>query len=211
MKRPHAFQAGSESSALISAIDLVAETVLMAGATVPEWMQGRSFLRKDSKPRRYIHTAADRFGDLEMCSRAVRTDRFKYIRNFKTPGSVNECTTAYRRSTHPIYHLLNIMGEKNQLSPVQAQLLKPLAEEELYDLENDPYETVNLIGNTSFQKVHGELKKQMEEWIKISEDKGLEPDSEALIKHFKQYRVTTFEKRAKSIQKMKSEVEKHFE
>ena len=51
----------------------------------------------------------------------------------------------------------------------------------------------------------------MEEWIKISEDKGLEPDSEALIKHFKQYRVTTFEKRAKSIQKMKSEVEKHFE
>jgi N-sulfoglucosamine sulfohydrolase len=210
LKRPHAFQAGSESSALISAIDLVAETVLMAGASVPEWMQGRSFLRKDSKPRRYIHTAADRFGDLEMCSRAVRTDRFKYIRNFKTPGSVNECTTAYRRSTHPIYHLLNIMGEKNQLSPVQAQLLKPLAEEELYDLENDPYETVNLIGKASFEKVHGELKKRMEEWIETSEDKGLEPDSEALIQHFKQYRVTTYEKRAESIQKMKSEVEKHF-
>lgn len=211
VKRPHGYQSGHENSALISAIDLVAETVLMSGGSVPEWMQGRSFLRKDSKPRRYIHTAADRFGDIDMCSRAVRTDRYKYIRNFKTPGSINECTTAYRRSTHPIYHLLNIMGEKDLLSPVQAQLLKPLAAEELYDLENDPYETVNLIGEASFEKVHEELKNQMQEWIKISGDKGLEKDSDALVEHFKQYRITTFEKRAESIQRMRSSVEKHFE
>ena len=210
LKLPHAYQAGSESSALISAIDLVAETVLMAGASVPEWMQGRSFLRKDSTPRQYIHTAADRFGDLDMCSRAVRTDRFKYIRNYKTPGSINECTTAYRRSTHPIYHLLNIMGERDLLSSAQAQLLKPIAVEELYDLENDPYETVNLIGKAGFENVHEELKKRMEKWIEASEDKGLEKDSDALVEHFKQYRITTFEKRAESIQRMKSSVEKHF-
>lgn len=211
VKRPHGYQTGSESSALVSAIDLVAETVLMAGGTIPEWMQGRSFLRKNSKQRHYIHTAADRIGDVDTCSRAVRTDRFKYIRNYKTPASINECTTAYRRAAHPIYHLLNIMGERGLLNPVQALLLKPLASEELYDLDNDPYETVNLIGNEDFDKAQRELESQMAEWIEFSKDKGLEKDSDAIVAHFKEYGITTFRKRAKSIRRMQSSVEKHFE
>ena len=211
VKRPHGYRAGSESPALISAVDLVAETVLMAGGTIPEWMQGRSFLRKGSRPRQYIHTAADRFGDVDACSRAVRTDRFKYIRNYKQPGSINECTTAYRRSTHPIYHLLNIMGEKNLLNPVQAQLLKPMAAEELYDLEHDPYETVNLADNKEFDVVRNELKERMAEWIELSKDRGLEKDSDAIVEHFKEYGVITFKKRADSIQRMQSSVEQHFE
>jgi len=211
MTKPKGYQAGKTNTKLLSAIDLVAETVLMAGGKVPDWMQGRSFLREDSKPRNYIHTAADRFGDVDTCSRAVRTDRFKYIRNFKTHGSINEFTTAYRRATHPIYHLLNIMGEKNLLTPVQSQLLKPLAEEELYDLENDPYETVNLIGNREFDRVYKELKDRMMQWIKSSKDKGIEKDSDAIVEHFQAYGISTFKKRAKSIQSRRRSVEEHFE
>jgi len=211
VKRPHGYQPGKVNSKLLSAIDLVAETVLMAGGKIPDWMQGGSFLREDSRPRRYIHTAADRFGDVDTCSRAVRTDRFKYIRNFKTPGSINECTTAYRRAAHPIHHLLNIMGEKNLLTPVQAQLLKPLAQEELYDLDKDPYETVNLIGNEDFDAIHKELKDRMMQWIRSSKDKGLEKDSDAIVEHFKAYGVSTFKKKARSIQSRRKSVEKHFE
>jgi N-sulfoglucosamine sulfohydrolase len=210
LKKPDGYQAGKNNSKLLSSIDLVAETVLMGGGTIPDWMQGRSFLQKDSKPRQYIHTAVDRIGNIDSCSRAVRTDSFKYIRNFKRPGSINECTTEYRRSTHPIYHLLNIMGEKGLLTPVQAQLLKPLAEEELYDLENDPYETVNLIGNKEFATVHKELKDKMSEWIKLSKDKGLEKDSDAIVQHYKKYGITTKKMRAKKIQKTRLSVEKHF-
>ncbi len=211
MKQPVGYQTGKENSELLSAIDLVAETILMAGGTIPDWMQGRSFLQKDSKPRQYIHTAADRLGNIATCSRAVRSDRFKYIRNFKKPGSINECTTAYRRATHPIYHLLNIMDEKNLLTPVQAQLLKPLADEELYDLVNDPHETVNLIGNKEFAAVHKELKERMAKWIESSKDKGLEKDSDAIVEHFRKYGKKTMKSRAQSIQKMRSSVEKHFE
>ena len=57
------------------------------------------------------------------------------------------------------------MGEKNLLTPVQAKLLTPLESEELYDIENDPYETVNLIGKTSFEKVQHQLKRQLEDWL----------------------------------------------
>ncbi len=210
VKKPDGYQAGEENSELLSAIDLVAETVLMAGGTIPDWMQGRSFLQKDSRPRQYIHTAVDRIGNIDSCSRAVRTDKFKYIWNVKRPGSINECTTSYRRAAHPIYHLLNIMGKRNLLTPVQAQLLEPLAEEELYDIENDPYETVNLIGNEAYDAVHKELKDRMSEWIESSHDKGLEKDSDAIVKHFKAYGIKTRKSKAKSIQRTRSSVEKHF-
>ena len=103
------------------------------------------------------------------------------------------------------------MGEKNLLTPVQAKLLMPLESEELYDIENDPYETVNLIGKTSFEKVHQELMRQLESWLEISQDKGLHSDSDAIIDHFKQYGIKTFEKRRESIQTMKASVEKHFD
>jgi len=86
-----------------------------------------------------------------------------------------------------------------------------LESEELYDLENDPYETVNLIGKTSFVKIHNQLKRQLENWLVNSQDKGLQSDSDAIIEHFKQYGIKTFKKRRESIQSMKTSVLKHFD
>jgi hypothetical protein len=83
--------------------------------------------------------------------------------------------------------------------------------EELYDLKNDPYETVNLIGSSKFEQLHHELKKQLENWIEISLDKGFQRDSEAIIRHFQQYGLITFEKRLESIQRLKASVENHFD
>jgi N-sulfoglucosamine sulfohydrolase len=211
IKKPDAYQAGSEHSGLISSVDMVAETLLMAGGGIPDWMQGRSFLRADSTPRKYVYTAVDRIGDIDSCSRAVRTRNFKYIKNFKTPGSINESSTSYRRATHPIHHLLNIMGEKDLLTPAQEQLLKPMFAEELYDLENDPYETVNLVGNKDFEAVRKELEDNLSEWIVLSKDKGLEKDSDAIIQHFRAYGVSTGRKQKNRIRKMRSSVEKHFD
>jgi len=87
----------------------------------------------------------------------------------------------------------------------------PLESEELYDIENDPYETINLIGKTSFVKVHQQLRRQLESWLVISEDKGLQSDNDAIIEHFKQYGIKTFEKRSESIKAMKASVEKYFD
>ena len=210
LNTPEGYRAGSESADLISAVDLVAETVLMGGGTIPDWMQGRSFLRKGSTPRTHIYTAVDRIGNIDSCSRAVRTKKFKYIRNFKTPGSINASSTAYRRTTHPIFHLLNIMGEKQLLTPVQNQLLQPLADEELYDLENDPYETVNLVGNKAFESVHAELKQQLSEWIHLSKDKGMREDNDAIISHFREYGISNMKRNHAKIEKMRSSVERHF-
>lgn len=210
-KKPARYKAGSRNSELIVAIDLVAETLLMAGIEIPDWMQGRSILQEDSKPRKAVYTAVDRIGNIDSCSRAVRTDRFKYIRNFKRPGSVNECSTYYRRTTHPIYHLLRIMNERGELNPVQQQLLKRIPEEELYDLEKDPFETVNLIGNPAFTETHKTLRSDLDVWIKNSGDKGLAKDSPAIVEHFRNYGINGEKKTRAGREKRRAAVQAHFE
>ena len=56
VKHPFGYKPGTKNSSLISAIDLVAETILMTGGNIPEWMQGRSFLRENTKSRQFIHS-----------------------------------------------------------------------------------------------------------------------------------------------------------
>ncbi len=211
VKTPDGFERGGQNSALLSGVDLVAETLLLAGAKIPDWMQGRSFLRNDSQPREYVFTAVDRIGQFESQSRAVRTERYKYIRNFKIPGSVNETSTAYRRSTHPIHHLLNVMGEKRMLTPAQEQLLQHIASEELYDLQNDPFEVVNLFGDPGYEEILEVLSEKLTDWIKQSGDRGFEKDSYAIVKHFHEYGISTTKRSADSIEKLRKVVEAHFE
>ena len=208
---PSGFEIGSSNSNIISGVDLVAETLLMTGASIPDLMQGRSFLRSDSRSREYLYTAVDRIGDIDSRSRAVRTQRFKYIRNYKILGSVNESTTQYRRASHPIYHLLNIMWEKGLLPPVQAKLLEPIASEELYDLENDPFEIVNLVGNPKFAAMRGRFERNLTDWIESSGDRGFEEDSDAIVEHFNAYGISTAKRQKDGIKKRRAAVEAYFE
>ena len=39
IKHPLGYKSGTKNSSLISAIDLVAETLVMSGGTIPDWMQ----------------------------------------------------------------------------------------------------------------------------------------------------------------------------
>jgi arylsulfatase A-like enzyme len=43
--------------------------------------------------------------------------------------------------------------------------------DELYDLEQDPYELVNLIGDEKYREVHGQLERRFSEWQAASGDK----------------------------------------
>ncbi len=222
VEKPARFKVGTENRDLISGVDLVAETLLAAGGEIPEWMQGRSFLREASEPREAVYTAVDRIGNIDTRSRAVRTHRFKYVRNYKIPGSINESTTAYRRAMHPIYHLLNIMGEKGLLTLDQARLLEPMTAEELYDLESDPYEMTNLIGDPEYVAQHKSLEAMLSTWIESSGDRGFEEEDPAIAAYFnsygqtttkdlEKYGATTTNKLQEDFKRMRAYVQSHFE
>ena len=63
-------------------IDMAATSLTLAGIAIPKWMQGKDFLAKDYNRQEYIVSARDRCDETVDRIRCVRTDRYKYIRNF---------------------------------------------------------------------------------------------------------------------------------
>ncbi|MCB1128995.1 MAG: sulfatase-like hydrolase/transferase, partial [Verrucomicrobiae bacterium] len=75
-------QAGSVREDLVLQIDLAASSLALAGLPVPDWMEARDVLAPDYAPRPYIVAARDRADETIDHIRCVRTERFKYIRNY---------------------------------------------------------------------------------------------------------------------------------
>ncbi|MFH1574437.1 MAG: sulfatase, partial [Acidobacteriota bacterium] len=67
----------------VSLIDLGPTVLSLAGVTIPEHMQAQSFLGAQKKPaRQYVYAHRDRMDEAYDMMRAVRDQRYKYIRNF---------------------------------------------------------------------------------------------------------------------------------
>ena len=72
------------------------------------------------------------------------------------------------------------MGKLNDVQKAFFARTKP--KEELYDLDDDPHETNNLIGAESalIQKVANEHRAALEKWIKDTKDLGEVPEKELI-------------------------------
>jgi len=82
VKWPGHTNAGKRRNDLVSHIDIAATSLHMAGITVPENMQGQSFYGAQYEPRAFVFAGRDRCDETVDLIRAVRTHRFKYIRNY---------------------------------------------------------------------------------------------------------------------------------
>lgn len=203
---------GSTNKQLVSAIDITATSLEFAGIKKPEYMHGRVLFGENKEPERTaVFCALDRIGESNYKSRAVRTDKWKYIKNYNRDKSINELATAYRQAMHPIFHLLNIYEEKGLLTPEQEALVRPMPEEELYDLENDPFEINNLISEANHADKVKELKAKLEEWQTTYPDFGMQEDSEGLKKVFAGYGVKSGAKYKERIENLEMEIRKKIE
>ncbi|MEQ9221685.1 MAG: sulfatase [Cyclobacteriaceae bacterium] len=198
---------GSMSDQLLSSLDIVATSLSMAGISKPAQLQGKVFLGEGAEDTRdVIYATADRSGEVLFKSRAVRSKQFKYIRNYNNDFSVNEASTAYRRANHPIYHLLNILAERNELNEVQKQLMMPMPEEELYDIKSDPFEIKNLAGDPAFEKELQAMRDRLARWQSETNDYGMQEDSEALSSAFETYGKESFDKNEQKTLELRSRV-----
>ncbi len=91
--------------------------------------------------------------------------KYHYIRNYNHDLSVNSSATAYRRAMHPIWHVLHILNEQHMLAPEQKALVDPMAEEELYDVEKDPYEIHNLATIPAYREVREDMKERLQPFL----------------------------------------------
>ena len=158
---------------MLNFIDFAPTILSIAGIDIPKVYQGIAFLgnQKSNIKRKYLFTASDRFDEHPDRIRAVKSKRFKYIRNYNInkPHALN---IAYRNQMSLMQHL-NKLNDSKMLSTEQKLWFQtPRRPEEFYDLRNDPFELKNLIEDKNYSNDLIELRNQLDMWMEEINDLG---------------------------------------
>jgi arylsulfatase A-like enzyme len=132
---PGVVETDSVNRELVSSVDFGPTVLSIAGVDVPRHMQGRPFLGpQDEGERDYVYAARDRFDESYDMVRAVRGERYKYIRNYY-PQQPYVLHIPYRNRNVTMRALLR--GDRNSTLTETQQLwmrdTRPA--EELYDVQ----------------------------------------------------------------------------
>jgi N-sulfoglucosamine sulfohydrolase len=143
---------------LLSNIDLLPTLLEAAGLAIPQAVQGRSFwpLLAGGRCRKRDSIFAEKtYHDTYDPMRAIRTERYKYIRSYEHRPWL-PLPTDIRRS---------LSGRA-----MAAKYREPRDPEELYDLARDPLEMENLAGRPEHEAVRQELSRQLTRWQEETQD-----------------------------------------
>jgi len=171
---PKHYEPGTVDDRVISLIDLTATTLAIAGIEIPRSMQGRPFLGDDVGPqRRYAFSARDRIDETEIRQRSVRDKRYHYVRNF-TKGAGFPTLNRYKEKCFLVKPLMRQLLAEGKLVGPPADLMKPFADEQLFDTQSDPYEVSNLAKSDSpeHRRVLREMRAALDTWMVESGDRG---------------------------------------
>ncbi len=164
---------------IVSGIDISATTLALAGINIPNHMQGRDIFAPGYKRDHFV-AARDRCDYTIDRIRAVVTKRYKYIRNFMTDRPYLQ---PQYRDGRPEMKAYRQLFREGKLNAVQAAFAGPdRPAEELYDLETDPHETINLVHDPKLGQVLGEMRTKLGRWIIETNDMGRFPESDAALK-----------------------------
>lgn len=170
--RLEGYAPGTVSQDLVSAIDITATTLRLAGIEPPPHMEGRPFFGPGVKKRDYIVAARDRCDETVDRIRCVRDRQFKYIRNFY-PDSPYAQQNVYKDTQYPPLAAMRQLQEQGRLKGPPALFLAPTRPiEELYDLAADPHETRNLAASAEHRERLEQMRRILDEWIHQTGDKG---------------------------------------
>ena len=169
--------AGAVRDDLVEHIDITATSLALAGIEIPGWMQSRDILSTTYEPREAIFAARDRCDETVDYLRCLRTDRYKYIRNF-LPERPHLQPNRYKDGKD-ILIALRAAHAAGTLNDTQERLFAPTRPpEELYDLEADPDELHNLAADPAHREQLLAFRQQLDEWMQATNDHG--PESEAM-------------------------------
>ncbi|MDQ0144677.1 sulfatase family protein [Pseudarthrobacter niigatensis] len=191
---PGVMYPGSVRTDLVHTMDLAPTMLEAGGLGVPAHMHGMSLLGRDGtfndRPNMYVYAGRDRMDESEDTSRTVRDERYRYVRNFH-PDRSPMPHIDYPDHTATWAELRRLRGEEARqlasgeaptiLSDLQRSLVaasKP--HEELYDLDQDPHETCNLIGEPRYMKALARLREVLNTWQNDIGDLGMTPERQLM-------------------------------
>jgi len=175
---PDAVAAGGVNDDLVSFIDFAPTMLSLAGLNVPDYMQGRAFLgSQKAVPREYVYAIRDRMDETYDIIRAVRDNRFKYIRNYMAHVTYGQ-DIDYMNMMPTMKEMRRLDAEGKLVGPQEHYFLETKPVEELYDTVDDPHEINNLAGDAQYRDVLERMRAAHEEWVLRTGDVGLIPEPE---------------------------------
>ncbi|MBU3666381.1 MAG: sulfatase [Chthoniobacterales bacterium] len=169
-------QPGSSDDSLVSFADFPSTVLKLAGINPPAWHQGRPLIGKDVPPAPEAVTAArDRINGRYDCVRAVRTGKFKYIRNYQPWKPLYQEVPGFEVA--PAMQALRAAMKSGNL----PEAAKPFCAatrpaEELYDITKDPDELHNLAADPAYAKDLEAMRAHLANRYKTQGDLGFMPE-----------------------------------
>ncbi|MDB9712813.1 sulfatase-like hydrolase/transferase [Flavobacteriaceae bacterium] len=159
---PEKIKPNIESDVILSFVDVVPTFLDIIDADISKDIDGSSFyktlLGDDNEIHEYIYGVST-MQNIQKCkifpSRMVREKKYKYIKNFNS-----------------LEVFKNNMGENeiiNKFIEIGAKSFPNKPYEELYDLENDPFQKTNLAKDKKYLDLKNKLEIVLENWM-ISQD-----------------------------------------
>jgi arylsulfatase A-like enzyme len=163
--QPGEIEGGRQYDELVSNVDLMPTLLDLVGIDPPRDVAGRSFApllhEGDSEGDEEYEERDQIFGEMTWHDRynpmrAIRTERYKYVRNFSLLPRVfvplDVVPTPSGRAVHEEFHV------------------EDRPEEELYDLESDPHEQVNLASDRPMYEPESAESDPHPEYVEVLED-----------------------------------------
>jgi N-sulfoglucosamine sulfohydrolase len=179
------FKPGTLTDELVSAMDIAPTFINLAGGKIPEYMEGRIFCGPDKQPApKQLFAMRDRHDENVDRCRSVTTQNFKYMRNYVRG------MTCYENSLGNVAASSagNRLFLAGKLPDHQTSYYLPKPEEELYDLQKDPFEMNNLAKNPSHQKRLENFRSILDQWMKDTGDDGRFEDPALITEMYRRFK-----------------------
>ncbi len=178
IQMPGVIKPGDRMKELVNNIDILPTLLEMAGAAGSSEVQGRSFWPRlcgdKYTPTKAIFTERNWHENYDPV-RTVRTDRYHYILNLHPhakrhllPAEILSHPNPVLRESWPNHRVA--FGDFDQPDNPYFRFFGQRPREELYDLQNDPEEFVNLAADPAHSKIKTELAALCDDWMRTTKD-----------------------------------------
>lgn len=167
----------TKTDELMSFEDLAPTMISLAGGKVPDYLKGRVLLGENRSPKAdKLFLSSDRSDNGIDMIRTVTDGRFVYSRNFMP--YMPEARYIRYMEIGEIKQIMRTDLENGLLNSIQESIFQSREPEVLYDIENDSWETNNLVGNSEYQDVLIEMRSALKAHLLERKDVLMLPEGE---------------------------------
>jgi arylsulfatase A-like enzyme len=165
------------SDELIDFEDLAPTLISLSGGEIPGYLEGRVLLGENrSEPVDHLILSADRSDNGIDMVRSITDGRFMYSRNY-LPFMPEARYIRYMEISDIKQQMRSDLAE-GLLNPLQKSIFEDRPAEFLFDIQNDIWETRNLVNNPEYKNVLNKMRKLLDEEVLKSRDVMFLPEYE---------------------------------